>query len=287
VPLILLTTAPQSFTHLTSPEEVKELLCAIKHRNEIALEIEFLEVSANAFEGSAFKSVREILYCTRNITDLVLRLPFKPIHILPTAMALNRLTSLDVNFAHTAVAQLLRTYPFIENLTLGPCSNALRCPLTNCFLPSLKCLTCPPSCVRALTANSPVNWLAATYDGVQYARFPILQLLDFRPIPTCASLTILHIDFDHTAERLLLRISSAAPALVHLKLTESSSSFEVLYLLCDVVRANVAHTVLRSRQCHGTIRRVGKLVCGPFYLLSGYCCDRGAFYGRQSTWRIQ
>jgi len=237
VPPILLITSQQSTKRLTSPEQVEELLCVIKHRNRVALNIEILEVSANAFDESTFKSIREILYRTRNITDLVLRLPFKPIRVLPTTMILHRLTSLDVNVAHTTVAQLLRTHSRIENLTLGPCNNTLRCPLTSCSLPSLQCLTCPPSCVRALAENSPVQWLAATYDGVQHARFPILQLLNFCPIETCAVLTTLHIDFDHTAERLLLRISAAAPALIFLKLTESSTSSEVLYLLCDIDHA--------------------------------------------------
>ncbi|KAH8981436.1 hypothetical protein EDB86DRAFT_3131202 [Lactarius hatsudake] len=123
----------KSVTTLTSPEQVEELLLVIKRRSEITLEIEILEVSADAFDR----------------------------------------------------------------------------------------------CVRALTENSRVHRLIATYDGVRHVRFPILQLLDFRPIQTCAVLTILHIDFDHTAERLFLRISAAAPALVYLKLTESSSSSEV------------------------------------------------------------
>ncbi|KAH9048766.1 hypothetical protein EDB84DRAFT_1556609 [Lactarius hengduanensis] len=196
----------KSVTNLTSPEQVEELLCVIKRRNEIALEIEILEVSADAFDRSAFKSIREVLYCTRNITDLVLRFSFQPIRILPTTIVLHRLTSLDVNIAHATVARLLRTHPHIKNLTLGPCNDTLRCPLAE---------------------NSRVHRLIATYDGVRHVRFPILQLLDFRPIETCAVLTILHIDFDHTAERLFLRVSAAAPALVYLKLTESSSSSEV------------------------------------------------------------
>ncbi|KAH9000590.1 hypothetical protein EDB86DRAFT_3135148 [Lactarius hatsudake] len=217
----------KSVTTLTSPEQVEELLSVIKRRSEIALEIEILEVSADAFDRSAFKSIREVLYRTRNITDLVLRFSFQPIRILPTTIVLHRLTSLDVNIAHATVARLLRTHPHIENLTLGPCNDTLRCPLAGLSLHFLQCLTCPPGCVRALTENSRVHRLIATYDGVRHVRFPILQLLDFRPIQTCAVLTILHIDFDHTAERLFLRISAAAPALVYLKLTESSSSSEV------------------------------------------------------------
>ncbi|KAH8978559.1 hypothetical protein EDB92DRAFT_1956323 [Lactarius akahatsu] len=217
----------KSVINLTTPEQVEELLCVIKRRNEIALEIEILEVSADAFDRSAFKSIREVLYRTRNITDLVLRFSFQPIRILPTTIVLHRLTSLDVNIAHATVAQLLRTHPHIENLTLGPCNDTLHCPLAGLSLHFLQCLTCPPGCVRALTENSIVYRLIATYDGVRHVRFPILRLLDFRPIETCAVLTTLHIDFDHTAERLFLRISAAAPALVYLKLTESLSSSEV------------------------------------------------------------
>jgi hypothetical protein len=230
MPPVLLIPFQQRVTRLTSSGDVEQLLGAIKHRNEIAFEIEILEVSVKTLKGSAFKSIREILCRTQNITDLVLRLSFKPICILPPTVVLNRLTSLDVNIPHSTIAQLLQSHSHIENLALGPCNNTLRCPLTNCSLPALQCLTCPPSCTRAITHSSPVRWLAATYDGEQHARFPILRLLDFHPIQTSAVLTTLHLDFDSTTERLLLRVSVAAPALVYLKLTESSSSVKVLYL---------------------------------------------------------
>jgi hypothetical protein len=183
--------------------------------------------------------MRDILCRATNISDLVLRLPFKPIRILPTTVVLRHLTSLDVDIPHSAVAQLLATHSHIQNLALGPCNDTLRCPLTNSWLPFLQRLTCPPSCVRAITQGSPVDWLATTYDGVRHTRFPILRLLDFFPIQTCAVLTDLHVDFDHTAERLLLRILAAAPALVFLKLTEMSSSSEVSYLLRAITCANV------------------------------------------------
>lgn len=285
MPPIPLIPFQQSVTRLTTSKQVEELSCVIKHRNEVALKIEFLEVSVNTSKGSAFKSIRQILCRTQNITDLVLRLSFKPVCILPSTVVLNRLTSLSVNIPHSVVAQLLQNHSHIENLVLGPCGNTLRCPLTTCSLPSLERLTCPPSCVRAVTQSSPVHWLAATYDGVLHAHFPILQLLDFYPIQTSSVLTTLHVDFDHTAERLLLRISAAAPALVCLKLTESSSS-EVLYLLCGIACANVMRTSLRSHRCHGMIRRVGKPGCGPFHPLRGYCYDRGTSSGKQLTWRM-
>lgn len=287
MPHILFITFQQAITRLTSPKDVENLLCAIKHRNEIALKLEALDVSVNILKGSAFncKSIREILCRTQNITVLVLRLAFKPIRVLPSTVVLNCLTTLDVNIPHSTVAQLLQTHSHIQDLALGPCNNTLRCPLTNCPLPSLQRLTCPPSCVRAITRGSPVYWLAATYDGVRHARFPILQLLDFHTIQTSAVLTTLHVDFDHTAGRLLLRISAAAPALVSLKLTESSSSSMVLYLLCNVACANVMHTFLRLYPCHGTMRRIGKPDCFPSCLSRGYYCDRGTVSGEQRTWR--
>lgn len=271
MPPILLIAFQQSVTRLTSSRDAKQLLGVIEHRNEIAAEIEFLEVSVKTLKGSAFKSIREILCRTQNITDLVLRFSFKPIRILPPTVVLSRLTSLDVNIAHSTIVRLIQGHPHIENLALGRCTNTIRCPLTNCLLPALQSLTCPPGCVRAIAHNSPVRWLAVTYDGVQHARFPILRLLDFRPIQTGGVLTTLHIDYNATAERLLLRISAAAPALVYLKLTESSSSVEVSYPLCDIAYscAHVIHTFLRSHRCHGTIPRVGRQDCGPFHLLRG------------------
>ena len=172
MPPILLIPFQQSITRLTSSRRVEQLLRAIKHRNEIAAEIEFLEVSVKALKGSAFKSIQEILCRAQNITDLVLRLSFKPVPILPSTMVLSRLTSLDVNIPHSTVAQLLQSHSHIENLALGPCNNTLRCPLLNCSLPALQYLTCPPGCARAIAHSSPVRWLVATYDGVQHACFP-------------------------------------------------------------------------------------------------------------------
>jgi hypothetical protein len=138
VPPTLLIPFQQSVTRLTSSREVESLLGAIKHRNEIASEIEFLEVSVKTMKGSAFKSIREVLCHTQNITDLVLRLSFKPICILPPTVVLNRLTSLDVNIPNSTIAHILQSHSQIENLALGPCNNTLRCPLSNFSLPALQ-----------------------------------------------------------------------------------------------------------------------------------------------------
>ncbi|KAI0282719.1 hypothetical protein BC826DRAFT_1063488, partial [Russula brevipes] len=144
-------------------------------------------------------------------------------------MVFEHLTSLNVNISHAVVAQFLQAHPHIDDLTLGACLNARECPFSRCSLslPSLRTLTCPPSCVRALTdgTNSrPVSRLATTYDDVRRLNFPIARLLDFRQISTSTSLTVLHIDFDHTVKQLLSRLSMAAPALIVLKLTESKFS---------------------------------------------------------------
>jgi len=94
--------------------------------------------------------------------------------------------------------------------------------------------------VRALTTGSPVTWLATTYDGVEHNRFPIPKLFNFCRIGTSAILTILHTDFDQTAQ-LLHRISAAAAALQILRLTESKFSHGVRYSCCDT-RHLLMHT---------------------------------------------
>ncbi|KAI0291465.1 hypothetical protein BC826DRAFT_1023071 [Russula brevipes] len=121
-------------------------------------------------------------------------------------MVFERLTSLNVNISHAIVAQFLQAHPHIEDLTLGACLNVQDCPFSRCSLslPSLQFLTCPPSCVRALTDGTnrgPMSRLVTTYDGARRLNFPIARLLDFRQISTSTSLTVLHIDFDHTVNK--------------------------------------------------------------------------------------
>jgi hypothetical protein len=231
----------QSIVRLKSSNEVEKLLCAVRHRNEIATSIDVFEVLQGAADGVTFKSVRAILGHTRNFTSLVLRLSFRRFRVFPEVAVFDRLVALDVNIPHATVAPFLLRHPQVENLTLGPCGNSRRCPLSHCPLPHLHWLTCPPSCVRALTSGKPVTWLAATYDGVEHSPFPILKVFDFRPIGTSAILTTLHMDFDGTSGQLLHRVSMAAPALQNLKLTESKFSQEVRH---SFVTQITDHTLL-------------------------------------------
>jgi hypothetical protein len=224
---LLFDVHEQTVVRLTSSSDVEDMLRALKLRKEIATGIDVFDVHQGAADGPTFMAVRAILGHARNVSTLVLRLSFRRFRVFPRVDVFEFLVTLDANIPHATVAPFLLRHPRIENLTLGPCGNSRRCPLSLCPLPSLQWLTCPPSCVRALTSGKPVTWLAATNDGVEHIPFPILKVLDFRPLGTSAILTTLHIDFDETSAQLLHRVSTAAPALQNLKLTESKFSQEV------------------------------------------------------------
>lgn len=216
----------QSIVRLRSSNEAKELLRAVQHRNEIATSIEVLDVhQGRATDEATFKAVRAVLGHARNVTTIALRLSFRRFRVFPEVDIFARLVTLDANIPHATIATFLLRHPHIEDLTLGPCGNRLRCPLSFCSLPRLRHLTCPPSCVRALTSGKPVNWLATTYNSVDQP-FPILKVFNFHPIGTSAILTTLHLDFDESSAQLLCRVSMAAPALQNLKLTESKFSVQ-------------------------------------------------------------
>src|SRR6266404_2585340 len=149
----------------------------------------------------------------------------------PTANVYERLVTLSTNLPHSMLIPFLQSHPHIEDLILGPCNNNThRCPLTKrCHLPVLQHLTCPPTCVQVLTPGSSIRRLYVTFNDVQHNTFPICQLLNFRPIEMCSSLTILHLDFDSTALGLLQHVLAAAPVLSQLKLTESKFSCAVCH----------------------------------------------------------
>ncbi|KAI0282241.1 hypothetical protein BC826DRAFT_974308 [Russula brevipes] len=191
---------------LNSLKKVEDVLRVAKLRNEIATKIGVLEVyikagDRNGGDEGSFKSIRELIRLTVNITDLAVRFLPKPARVLPTSMIFESLTSLNVNTPHAIVAQFLQAHPHINDLTLGEYG----------------------------TNSIPVTRLTTTYNDVGRLDYPVAQLLNFRPIITSSSLTVLHIDFDHTVTQLLLRLSVAAPALIILKLTESkfSSKFQM------------------------------------------------------------
>lgn len=188
-----------------------------------------IEVYDNMSTRASFKTVRDVLTYTTNITRLTLHFSSKPSsQILPISLVFKRLTTLDINIPHATVGCFLVNHPRITNLVLGPCNTQLDfCPLTCCHLPNLWELTCPPGCVRALTnAHSPLTQLSVIHGTDQDVNFP---LFNFMHIRTSSVLTILHLDFDHTIKRLLNRISVAAPALRVLKLTERRLSGQVRY----------------------------------------------------------
>ncbi|KAH9013661.1 hypothetical protein EDB85DRAFT_1899630 [Lactarius pseudohatsudake] len=180
--VLVLNYPIQSIVRRTSTSEVEGVLRAVTYSNEVAMNIDILDVDQRVADGVTFRAIRAILDRTPNITTLILQLSFRRFHVFPEVTVL-------------------------ENLI------------------NLQSLTCPPSCVRALTSGSPITWLATTHDGVGYTRFPIIKAFNFGIIET-SILTTLHTDFDHTSARLLHHISAAAPVLINLKLTESKFSDE-------------------------------------------------------------
>ena len=226
----------QDIVCVNSSNKVYKLLRAIEHRNAIATNIDVLEIRQGAADGATFKAVKAILGRAKNVTVLVLRLSFRRFRVFPVFTAFAKLVTLDVNIPHATIAPFLIRHPHIEDLTLGPCGNSRRCPLSRCPLPRLRCLTWSPSCMRALS-GSPLTSLTNTHDGVEDKPFPIIKVLDFHLIKLSAILSSLHIDFDHTTTQLLQRISAAAPALQNLKLTESKFSHEVRCSCCSTDHA--------------------------------------------------
>lgn len=223
--VLVLNYPIQSIVCQTSTSEVQGLLRAVTYSNEVATNIDVLEVDQRVADGVTFRAIRAILDRTPNVTTLILRLSFRRFRVFPRVTVLENLIDLKVNIPHATVAPFLLRHPRLESLSLGPCGNGRRCPLLVCQLPCLHSLTCPPSCVSALTSGNAITWLATTYDGVGHNRFPIIKAFKFGIIGARV-LTTLHTDFDHTSARLLHLISAAAPVLVNLKITESKFSDE-------------------------------------------------------------
>ncbi|KAH9012325.1 hypothetical protein EDB84DRAFT_1569263 [Lactarius hengduanensis] len=205
--VLVLNYPIQSIVRRMSTSEVEGVLRAVTYSNEVAMNIDVLDVDQRVADGVTFRAIRAILDRTPNITTLILQLSFRRFRVFPRVTVLENLIALQVNIPHATVAPFLLRHPRLESLS------------------SLQSLTCPPSCVSALTSGNPITWLATTHDGVGYTRFPIIKAFNFGIIGT-SILTTLHTDFDHTSARLLHHISAAAPVLINLKLTESKFSDE-------------------------------------------------------------
>jgi hypothetical protein len=221
---------------MKSPKDVSQLQY-ITTTEDIAAMIDIVEVCGDAGDMPSVNAVQKILRRTINITCLTLVFSFDSmLHVLPTSNPFGNLTHLNVNATHSAVAQFLFHHPRITSLVLGTC-HAPICPLSHISLLFLKTLTCPPSCVRALASvATPLTNLAShgtISQDTNLPQTPLLQLLNFTTIPTSSTITTLDLNINHPTTSLLQRISSAAPALRVLRLTESpfpnevSHSFEI------------------------------------------------------------
>lgn len=206
-------------------------------RKSIATAIDIVEVMDEAGDLSSSRAVLDVLRRTKSITCLTLKYSFPPaLRRLPTAhdQIFRNLTSLNVNVPHNTVGLFLMNHPHITHLVLGTC-NASHCPMTDLHLPLLQLqeLACPPGCVQGLTsAGSHLTRLISFHGSPEDASFPVPCLFNFHAIETFAILTVLDMDFHHTSPRLLQSISTAAPTLTVLRLTESSFTVEVRHLVC-------------------------------------------------------
>jgi hypothetical protein len=217
---------------MDSVNDTHNFLCLLRCEQDIAMKVNIVEVLQKAGKRPAFKAIRGILQRTTNITSLTLRLSSAPsLSIFSTTPSFVNLTVINSNIPHTIIAPFLARHPDITSLVLdGTCGNNDTCPLGNCRLPLLEELTCPPSCVCALTSvGSPLQRLEVVQNTAQNSTFPLEQLFNTHQITTTSVLTVLHLDFDHTASKfgLLQRISDAAPGLIVLKLTEAPFSDKV------------------------------------------------------------
>ena len=200
----------------------------------IAEVIDIVEVRDGAGDLLSLQSVLDVLRKTKNISCLTLRFTFPP-HLmrLPQDVRYRNLTLLSVNAPHSVVTPFLMTHPQLTDLTLGSCG-APSCALVDSPLPFIQSLTCPPGCVQGLiSAGSRLTRLSLTHQAAEDATFPVSQLFNFHVIQTSQTLTVLDISFVHSTSELLQRISAAAPALIVLRLTESSFAVEVRFSGCD------------------------------------------------------
>jgi hypothetical protein len=162
-------------------------------------------------------------------------------------LAFVNLMIINSNIPHTIIVPFLARCPHIMSLVLdGTCGNTATCPLGKCHLPLLKELTCPPSCVRALTSvGNPLRHLEVMQNTTQNSTFPLEQLFNTHRITTTSVLMVLHLDFDHTASKfgLLQSISDAVPGLIVLKLTEAPFADKVRRSVHDGDHALMKSTV--------------------------------------------
>lgn len=214
-------------------QDARDCHCLAKCEDDAAATIDVVEVIGQGGKLSAFKVVRCLLeYYTTNITALRLRLSFEPTSQMLQSLEFANLTIFETNIPHTLIAPFLAKHPNITELVLDICNTAasttaVACPLTT-HLPHIESLSCPKGCVRPLLSAamlaSPLYSLQIVQHTAQDSLFPLQNLFNFHRIPTSSHLCYLHLDFDHTAQKLLQAISTAAPRLETLRLVESKFS---------------------------------------------------------------
>jgi hypothetical protein len=204
--------------------------------------IDVVEVIGQGGKPSAFKIIRCLLeYYMTNITTLKLRLSFEPTPCMIQGLEFKNLRTFETNVPHVLIAPFLKRHSDITHLVLDVCNihtatTAVACPLTDCRLPHIEELSCPKGCVRPLLSaaalptgsqGSPLRNLQVINNIAQDAMFPLQDLFDFCHIPMSSQLHHVHLDFDHTAPKLLQALSKAAPLLKTLRLVKSKFSDRV------------------------------------------------------------
>ena len=115
-----------------------------------------VEVIEQGGKPSTFKIVNHFLkYYMTNITILKLQLSFEPTSHMLHDLGFANLMIFQTNIPHALIAPFLARHPAITNLALDICNAAtataaVTCPLTSCYLPNIKHLSCPKSYVWPL-----------------------------------------------------------------------------------------------------------------------------------------
>ncbi|KAI0311540.1 hypothetical protein OF83DRAFT_1087623, partial [Amylostereum chailletii] len=208
----------KSIVTLSSSRQIDNFVLHSGYNEALATAVETLIIQT---PSCTLASIRAILERTPSVEELVLDLPTKSHSFLALPNPFSRLVAFSTTLPHATLFPFLQMHNKLEALTIGPCGGSATCPLAGVSLTSLSELSCPPKCVTAISPVTRIRNLTATVHDRRDAEFDLSLLLNFTPIPTLSTLTILHINFKPSDVWVMAHIAAAAPQLIHLKLVET------------------------------------------------------------------
>ncbi|KAH9026113.1 hypothetical protein EDB85DRAFT_1893530 [Lactarius pseudohatsudake] len=96
--VLVLSYPIQSIVRRTSTSEVEGLLRAVAYRNEVATNINILEVDQLVADGIMFRAIQAILERMPNITPFILQLLFRCFRVFPRVTVFENLIDLKGHF---------------------------------------------------------------------------------------------------------------------------------------------------------------------------------------------